>query len=442
MSYVINQNSVITSIYVPNNASFITCGGTNIAPKVGTTWANFQVSSTNFKYIFNSNKFISGGTTPTVRGYSSGGDVPTTIKQFLYNGGNIQYICGQYSLSSPTSANNIMYFDPNANTNITGNATFNNLNSVTFIGSSNAVNCMTFLNTSLGAVDTTKLVIAGTFTQATIGGVNSTGNIALLEVSTIPTWSINTIYIDSDTVINATTTIINSIIVINNIIYVAGACGASSANCLFYSYNTTTKVWVNLLGGNYIGSINVLKKTNSYIAIGGQFTTNFGTATTYNNIVLYTIGGGFTALGTGVEVVPDIADYPSLQVFALEYRVSTNQLWVGGYFTNAGGVLANSIAIYDINTTTWSVIDRNGDNAGTTTKGLLNFSSGTNPGIVYALNICAIDTSAIIIGGSFRTNTTAASPFFSKNIYNLVKITTSTTSGTKRNYTSFNSKSQ
>ena len=441
MSYVVSQNSVITSVYVPNNASFLTCGGTNIAPKVGTEWDNFQVSSTNFKYIFNSNKFISGGTTPTVRGFPSDGTAPTTIKQFLYNGGNIQYVCGKYSLTSPITANNIMYFDPNANTTTTGDAAFSNLNSITFTGSPNAVNCMAFLNTSLGAIDTTKLVIAGTFTQATISSINSFANIALLNVSTTPTWSINTTLILADATINAATTTINSIIVIDNIIYVGGADGA---NCLFYSYNITTSTWTDLLGGTYTGSINVLKKTNSYIAIGGNFVT-LGTATNCNNIVLYTVGGSFTALGTGVTVVPGTVGYPSLQVFALEYLISTDQLWVGGYFTNANGVLANSIAIYNITTSTWSVIDRNGDTAGTTTKGLLSFSGDTNPGVVYAINIGAIDTSVIIIGGSFRTSTTVASPNFSQNIFNLVKITTAittTTSGTKRNYTRFNSKSQ
>lgn len=440
MSYTVSQNSVITSVFSPSNASFLTCGGTNQAPKSGP-WDNFTVGATNFKYIFNSNNFIIGGATPTVRGYSSSGTAPTTIKQFLYNGGNIQYVCGQFSLSSPTSAVNIMYFNPNLNTDTTGDAAFSNISGITFTGSPNAVNCMAFLNTTQGAVDTTKLVIAGRFNQATINSVNSSANIALLNVTTTPSWSIATLSIPSP--VNLTTTTINSIIVIGTTIYIAGANGA---NCLFYSYKTTTSTWTNLLGvTNYPGTINVLKKTNTFIAIGGQFTT-LGNATNCNNIVLYTTGSsagnGFTALGTGVTVVPGTSGYPSLQVFALECLISTNQLWVGGYFTNAGGLLANSIAIYNITNSTWSVIDRNGDTAGTTTKGLTDFSGGTNPGVVYALNIAAVDTSVIIIGGSFKTRTTTTSQSSPLDIYNLVKITTSTTNGTQRNYTLFYPKSQ
>jgi len=438
MSYTVSADSVITSVFAPSSGTFLTCGGTNIAPKVGTTWANFSVGSSNFKYIFNSNKFNNGSTTPTVRGFLSTGTAPTTIKQFLYNNGNIQYVCGQFSLSSPITANNIMYFNPNASTGSTGNATFNNLSSIAFTGTPNAVNCMAFLNTALGEIDTTKLVIAGTFTKATIGVNDSLANIAILNVTTTPAWTINTTLISSNATIISATTTINSIIVIDNIIYVGGS---NSTNCLFYSYNTTTSTWTDLLGAFYAGKINVLKKTDSYIAIGGQFTT-LGTATNCNNVVLYTVGtASWTALGTGVtSVAASSPIYASPQVFALEYLSSDNILWVGGYFINVNGVTANSIALYDFSA--WTVIDRNGDTAGTTTKGLLLDSGGTNPGVVYALNIAAIDTSVIVVGGSFRTSTTAASPNSSQNIFNLVKITTATTNDTKRNYTRFNSKSQ
>ena len=60
MSYTVSADSVITSVFAPSGGTFLTCGGTNIAPKVGTTWANFSVGSSNFKYIFNSNKFNNG----------------------------------------------------------------------------------------------------------------------------------------------------------------------------------------------------------------------------------------------------------------------------------------------------------------------------------------------------------------------------------------------
>ena len=453
MSYSVSENSVITSVFTPNsNNSFLTCGGTNIAPKAGETWANFQVtptggSTTNFKYIFNCNLYVSGKTEPTICGLQTATPDPNTIKQFLYDNGIIEYVCGQFSFSgTPTTATNIMYFNPVANTTTTGYSTFNNLSNIAFAGGTTAVNCMAFLNleTNQDADNTTKLVIAGTFTQATISSVNSFANIALLNVSTAPSWTINNSII-SDATINSASTIINSIIVINNVIYVGGVNGI---NCIFYSYNTISNTWTNLLASaTYTGgSINILKRADNYIAIGGSF-SSLGTALNCNNIVLYTISNGsWTALGTGVTkgvtVIPSNANYPSLQVFALDYLKSRTELWVGGYFTNAGDELVNSLAMYNISNSSWNVIVRNGDNGSPTTKGLLNFNTGTDPGVVYSLNINAIDTSVIMVGGSFRTSTTSVALTFSQNIYNLVKITTATTNGTKRNYTKFNSKSQ
>jgi hypothetical protein len=454
MSYIVSENSVITSLYTPSNNSYLTCGGTNIAPKDDpvTTWANFTVGSSNFKYIFSCNNFNGGSTNPKVRGASSLSPDPTTIKQFLYNNGTIQYVCGQFSFTgTPTTANNIMYFDPNQDTQTTGDFTFNNLSGITFGGSStDAINCMEFLNdsTEVAKVDTTKLVIAGTFSLATIGGISSFANIALLNFSNPSTWTINN-SISTNTTINNSLTIINSIIVIGNIIYVGGV---NSGNCIFYSYNTTSPAWTDLLAGaTYTsGTINILKKTNNYIAIGGNF-TSLGSVSDCNNIVLYTTSNGaWTSLGTGTTkgvtgVAASSPIYGLPQVFALEYLISSNILWVGGYFKNAGDTLANSIAFYNFENSTWGVIDRNGDNATPTTKGLLYFSSDDpEPGVVYALKISAVDTSVIMVGGSFRTSTTPIARILSQNIFNLVKITTAitTTSQTKRNYTRFNSKSQ
>jgi hypothetical protein len=331
-----------------------------------------------------------------------------------------------------------MYFNPTLNTTTTGDATFLNTSGITFTGSPNAVNCMAFLNNNRGtAIDTTKLVIAGNFT------INTTYiNIAIFNVSTAPQWSLNTDTITSiPTAITSTSTTINSIIVVGTTIYVAGT---NNGNCLFYSYKISTSTWTNLLGTTtYPGTINVLKRAQSFIAIGGDF-TSLGNAANCNNIVLYTIGStggiGFTALGGGVAGDPNTN--PAIQVFALEYLSSNNQLWVGGYFTKVNNnVIANSIAIYDINTTTWSVIDRNGDTAVPTTKGLTDSSGGADPGVVYAINIAASDNSVIVVGGSFKTKTTEtiSTP---QDIFNLVKITTAITPQGKRNYTKYNSKSQ
>jgi hypothetical protein len=133
MSYIVNQDSVITSIGggILASQKFLTCGGTNIPPKIGV-WANFQVPNTptsqavtNFKYIFNVGKF-NGSTSPAITGYPDdyvAPNVPITIKQFLSNTGTIQYICGKFNLvNSPITAQNVMRFNPSVSK--TQDATF------------------------------------------------------------------------------------------------------------------------------------------------------------------------------------------------------------------------------------------------------------------------------------------------------------------------------
>ncbi len=440
----VSPNSVITSIFsgiTQGKTAFLTCGGTNIAPKVGTTWANFTVGTTNFKYIFNISPF-NGKDNILANGYSAGSTAPTTIKQSLYDDNQIQYICGQFSLTtSTTGANNIAYFNPIVSKTATSN--FSNLSSISFTGSNNAVNCMAFLNTS-GIVNKNRIVIAGTFTKASISGNDSNANIALLDLGT--GYTINTTDIIANGVINASTTIINSIIVIGNIIYVAGA---ANTNCLFYSYNTIIKEWVDLLGGSsYAGSINVIKAIGiKEIAVGGSFTT-IGAATTCNNVAIYTIAGGvFRSLGGATKGVTGVAAsgaiYATPRVFSL-LNIG-DLLFVGGYFVNAGGSVSNSIAIYNIlgdttyNTVrnTWSTVTR----GGSANIGLLKDTGGTDPGVVYALNISANDTGVILAGGSFITSTSSVSPNKSQTIYNLVKITKNqiTTKVTTRTYSNYNS---
>jgi len=431
MSYIVSQNSVITLIgggTLPSGNKFLTCGGTNIAPKTSTTWANFSVNTTNFKYIFNVGNF-NGKTAPLISGYPEGGLVPTTIKQSLFNRGDIQYICGQFSLTG--GANNIARFNPSVSK--TATTTFNTLSGITFTGSNNAVNCIS--SDTTGAF--TKIYLAGRFDTANISGATTYKNMVRLNVTTTPTYTIDTGFTTATTLIDSSDVTINSMIVVNRILYVAGT-NTSSGNCIFYSYNGTA--WTNLLLGvsPITGNINVLQEVSTTrIAIGGKF-TSIGNATNCNNIAYFTISttssnNSFTNLGSGVSGVPVATPiYPSAEVFALSY-LGTN-LWVGGYFVNAGGSTANSIATY--NGSSWNPVKR--DNA---TTGLLKDTGGTDPGVVYGLSPATIDTSIIMAGGSFRTTTNAAT---GTTIYNLVKITNTTTpstTSTTRTYSKFNSTS-
>lgn len=414
--YIVSKDSVITSLFVPSSRKFLTCGGTNIIPKVGVVWADFNVKNLNFKYIFNSASFSSTTTEPIVTGYSSGAKAPTTIKQFLYNGSAIEYVCGQFSLTTPTSTN-IMYFNP-LDTNIIKNATFKSLG-ITFnpvqIPSVTTVNCMAPSLT--GAY--TKIFIAGKFATATAIGTSIGENIARLNVSTVPAWTIDTTFNTTGTLINNNATTINSMVVFKGVLYVVGT---NNDNCLFYSYNGS---WADLLGvvTLYPGTINVLEiiSDKRQIAIGGKF-TSLGTAVGCNNIVLYDITQAtWIPLGTGVDgVATPTPIYPDPQVFALTYfTTSPGTLWVGGYFVNAGGVLRNSIATYNISDSNWGSVIRDGS----TVVGLLQDTNlSPDPGVVYTFSKAEIDTSNLVAGGSFRITSSQTNSV----LYNLVKITTLT----------------
>jgi hypothetical protein len=438
MTYNLNQNSVITTIFVPRGLSFLSCGGTNTnTPKSGVSWDNFTVQTTNFKYIFNSNNFISGAPSPIVIGYTEA-TVPITIKQFLYNNLIIEYVCGKFSIGDK---NNIMYFNPR-DTGKTKPAIFNEIkdgsnNKITFTGTNNSVNCITpsLSNTY------TQIYLAGRFDSVQINTTTTQNiNVVRLNVSTVPTWTIDTSFTTTAaTLLHDINVTINSMIVFKNILYIGGT-NTSTNNCILYRFNNTG--WKNLLSSNYTGSINTLIAINdkNQIAIGGQFTT-LGNATNCNNIVIYNIiSTNFTGLGTGVTDIPSppIANYPTAaQVYALSYFQATpGFLWVGGYFINAGGSLSNSIAFYNFLTNSWNSVLINGSSV----VGLREFSGGSNPGVVYTLTSAEMDTSNITVGGSFITTTTAIPSNESVTIYNLVKITLKTiNSNTKRNFTKYNS---
>lgn len=439
--YTVSQNSVITSIssgQTPSIIKFLTCGGTNIAPKSGA-WSNFTVGTTNFRYIFNVGKF-NGTTSPFITGYPSNGTAPTTIKQSLFDKGSIQYICGQFpSFSTATgSAQNVVRFNPAVSS--TAPAVFETLSNITFTGTSNAVNCMA--SDLYGTFS--KIYLAGRFDTANIGGATTYKNMVCLDVDGT-TYTIDPVFSTAGELLDSDTVTINSMIVINLKLYVAGTDGT---NCIFFSFDGID--WVDLLLGvsPITGKINVLKAIDTTkIAIGGKF-TSIGSATNCNNVAIFTISStisddSYTVLGDGgTKGVTDVAAvgfiYADPEVFALEYVADL--LWVGGYFVNAGGNSANSIAIYNVPGNSWNPVKK--DNAGTI--GLLRDTGTIYPGVVYALYWSSNDASIMMVGGSFKTNISTVSPNKSEFIYNLVKITTATLSSTvtTRTYSKFNSLSK
>jgi hypothetical protein len=429
--YKLDPDSVITSVFATKN--FLTCGGTNNdTPRNGQPWNNFTVNGPfSFKFIFNSSKFSTTSRTPLVKGYPSGNTPPTYIKNFLHNGTDVEYICGKFSLTTPTR-NNIMYFNPTIS-NVSGNDTYGSLSNISFGDPTNdIVNSMAFQ-----ATNKNRIFIAGSFLNATISATSSGRNIALINKAATTFTIVNTI--PANAIINDSATIINSMIVIGNFLYVAGSYVVGGiTKCLFFRYTiggTTAAAWINLLGNitTYDGTINVIIETvkGVQIAIGGSF-TNLGTPTVCNNIVNYTIKTtNYTPLGVGVDNTGLTSPWGIAQVFALTYFSSKRTLWVGGYFYNGGGSVKNSIATVNLDNNVWGEVKKKVVSPNVAPIGLEYFDDAAKPGVVYSFGTAAIDTAIIIVGGSFKTVDSV-----NNNQYNLVKITIATP--TSNNITQYN----
>ncbi len=136
---------------------------------------------------------------------------------------------------------------------------------------------------------------------------------------------------------------------------------------------------------------------NTIVVNGGSFTTALEAASYVysNNVVYYNINTYSwnpmkeIVLPYGVKNGPT---YPSGNVYAVTYDGSTNIIYVGGQFINAGGIYANNIAKYDISANIWyGLVDSN-------TK-----INGVN-GIVRTLYIGSTSgDNGLYVGGDFTT---------------------------------------
>jgi len=93
----------------------------------------------------------------------------------------------------------------------------------------------------------------------------------------------------------------------------------------------------------YGGNVYALAASGTDVYVGGYFTTAGGNAAT--NIAKWN-GSSWSALGSGMAG----GDYPA----PIALAVSGNDLYVGGYFTMAGGIAANRIAKW--NGSSWSAL--------------------------------------------------------------------------------------
>lgn len=199
--------------------------------------------------------------------------------------------------------------------------------------------------------------------------------------------------VPASTAINTYQDYIFAMAVLNDEIYVGGwfqyAAGIRVNNIAKYSPITST--WSALPGAepgvhleNNIGRISdadvaSLQVVGSDLYIGGAFDRAGGIIA--NNIVKFTpatgtwsaLGEGTGAQGTQGERVQALGNIG-------------NDLYVGGRFDQAGGIMVNRIAKYNITTGIWSALN----------EGTVGVSSTVN-------NILAWDNDTLYVGGTFTT---------------------------------------
>jgi Kelch motif. len=180
---------------------------------------------------------------------------------------------------------------------------------------------------------------------------------------------------------------VDALAVVGNEVFVGGlftSAGGVSANGVA-RFNTQTNTWSSLGTGssNGVGSrVSALAVVGNEVYVGGLFTSAGGVSA--NNVARFnTQTNTWSSLGTG----------SSNGVLGSVYAraVVGNEVVVGGSFTSAGGVSANSVARFNTQTNTWSSLGTGSSN-------------GVSGGIVFsAVNALAVVGNEVYVGGSFTS---------------------------------------
>jgi uncharacterized membrane protein len=229
------------------------------------------------------------------------------------------------------------------------------------------------------AVVGNEVYVGGRFTSA--GGV-SANNVARFNTQT-NTWS--TLGTGSQNGVSGILASVLALAVVGNEVYVGGgftSAGGVSANNVA-RFNTQTNTWSSLGTGSQNGvngGVEALAVVGNEVYVGGFFTSAGGVSA--NRVARFnTQTNTWSSLGTGSSNGVD-----SL-VFAL--AVVGNEVYVGGEFTSAGGVRANGVARFNTQTNTWSTLGTGSQN-GVSVDGV--------SGGVYAL---AVSGNEVYVGGRF-----------------------------------------
>jgi hypothetical protein len=175
------------------------------------------------------------------------------------------------------------------------------------------------------------------------------------------TWS--TLGTGSSNGVNST---VRALAVVGNEVFVGGlftSAGGVSANRVA-RFNTQTNTWSTLgtgssngVSGGIVTAVNALAVVGNEVFVGGEFTSAGGVSA--NRVARFnTLTNTWSSLGTGSS--NGVSGPGSPHVFAL--AVVGNEVVVGGRFTSAGGVSANNVARFNTQTNTWSTLGTGSSN--------------------------------------------------------------------------------
>jgi hypothetical protein len=272
--------------------------------------------------------------------------------------GNEVYVGGTFTSAGGVSANNVARFNTQTNT-------WSSLGT----GSSNGVNNEVFALAVVG----NEVVVGGSFTSA--GGM-SANRVARFNTLT-NTWS--SLGTGSSNGVNAG---VRALAVVGNEVYVGGlftSAGGMSANGVA-RFNTLTNTWSSLGTGSSNGvnnTVRALAVVGNEVYVGGIFTSAGGMSA--NNVARFnTLTNTWSSLGTGSS------NGVNNWVYAL--AVSGSEVFVGGFFTSAGGVSANRVARFNTLTNTWSSL------------------GSSISGVAYPyVNALAVVGNEVVVGGYFTS---------------------------------------
>jgi hypothetical protein len=273
--------------------------------------------------------------------------------------GNEVFVGGNFTLAGGVSANNVARFNTQTNT-------WSSLGT----GSSNGVNDVVFALAVVG----NEVYVGGGFTSA--GGV-SANRVARFNTQT-NTWS--TLGTGSS---NGVNDVVFALAVVGNEVFVGGfftSAGGVSANSVA-RFNPQTNTWSTLGTGSSngvgIGIVYALAVVGNEVFVGGGFILAGGVSA--NSVARFNPQTNtWSSLGTGSS------NGVSGGVSAL--AVVGNEVYVGGSFTEAGGVSARNVARFNTQTNTWS-----------------SLGTGSSNGVDSVVLALAVVGNEVVVGGSFSS---------------------------------------